>query len=82
MIELRRNVFQPCDGGRRLFAMYFATVVCPTSMPQRARGRRKKKERSGLQSAACASGVQIVTGPLAVPKSGSVEHDHAVFLRG
>src|SRR5712691_10792310 len=27
------KVFQPCDGGRLLLAMYFATVVCPTSMP-------------------------------------------------
>src|SRR5467141_967301 len=32
-VWLRRKVFQPCDGGRLLFAMYFATVVCPTSMP-------------------------------------------------
>src|SRR5467141_1812018 len=30
---LRRKVFQPCDGGHLLLAMYFATVVCPTSMP-------------------------------------------------
>src|SRR6266853_697884 len=30
---LRRKLFQPCDGGRLLLAMYFATVVCPTSMP-------------------------------------------------
>ncbi len=30
---LRRKIFQPCDGGRLLLAMYFATVVCPTSMP-------------------------------------------------
>src|SRR5215467_4386527 len=30
---LRRKVFQPCDGGCLLLAMYFATVVCPTSMP-------------------------------------------------
>src|SRR3954452_23821521 len=30
---LRRNVLQPCDGGRLRRAMYFATEVCPTSMP-------------------------------------------------
>jgi hypothetical protein len=30
---LSRKVFQPCDGGRLRFAMYFATVVCPTLMP-------------------------------------------------
>lgn len=30
---LRRNVFHPCDGGRLPRAIYWATVVCPTSMP-------------------------------------------------
>src|SRR4029453_16401721 len=30
---LRRNVFQPCDGGPLLRAMYLATLVCPTSIP-------------------------------------------------
>ena len=29
----RRNVLQPCDGGRRRRAMYLATEVWPTSMP-------------------------------------------------
>ena len=29
---LRRNVLQPCDGGRLLRAMYLATLVCPISM--------------------------------------------------
>src|SRR3954454_16137605 len=29
----RRNVLQPCDGGRRCRAMYLATEVWPTSMP-------------------------------------------------
>src|SRR3954447_9851047 len=29
----RRNVLQPCDGGRRCRAMYVATEVWPTSMP-------------------------------------------------
>jgi hypothetical protein len=28
------KVFQPCDGGRLLLAIYFATVVCPTSIPR------------------------------------------------
>jgi hypothetical protein len=28
-----RRAPEPCDGGRRLFVMYFATVVWPTSMP-------------------------------------------------
>jgi hypothetical protein len=30
---IAQKVFQPCDGGCLLPAMYFATVVCPTSMP-------------------------------------------------
>src|SRR5260370_14247737 len=30
---LRRNVFQPCDGGPRLFTIYLATLVWPISMP-------------------------------------------------
>src|SRR3954451_2503699 len=30
---LRRNVLQPCDGGRLPHAMYLATEVWPTSMP-------------------------------------------------
>ena len=30
---LCRNVLQPWDGGRLRLAMYWATVVCPTSMP-------------------------------------------------
>src|SRR5262245_48261840 len=30
---IAQKVFQPCDGGCLLLAMYFATVVCPTSMP-------------------------------------------------
>ena len=30
---LRRNVLQPCDGGRLLRTMYLATLVCPISMP-------------------------------------------------
>src|SRR6476646_3671020 len=30
----RRNVLQPCDGGRRRRAMYLATEVWPTSMPR------------------------------------------------
>src|SRR5260370_7124902 len=30
---LRRNVFQPCDGGPRLFTKYLATLVWPISMP-------------------------------------------------
>src|SRR3954453_10875133 len=30
---LRRNVLQPCDGGRLRRAMYLATEVWPTSMP-------------------------------------------------
>src|SRR6476620_240127 len=30
---LRRNVFQPCDGGPLLLAMYLATLVWPTSIP-------------------------------------------------
>src|SRR4051794_32135256 len=29
----RRNVLQPCEGGRRRRAMYLATEVWPTSMP-------------------------------------------------
>ena len=30
---LRRNVFQPCDGGPLLRAIYLATLVCPMSIP-------------------------------------------------
>jgi hypothetical protein len=30
---LRRNVFQPCDGGALLGTIYLATLVCPTSIP-------------------------------------------------
>src|SRR4029453_18505976 len=30
---LRRNVFQPCDGGPLLRTIYLATLVCPTSIP-------------------------------------------------
>src|SRR5262245_37754260 len=30
---LRRNVFQPCDGGSLLRTIYLATLVCPTSIP-------------------------------------------------
>ncbi len=30
---LRRNVFHPCDGGRLLLTMYFATVVWLTAIP-------------------------------------------------
>src|SRR3974390_2319472 len=30
---LRRNVFQPCDGGLLFFAIYLATVVWPIVMP-------------------------------------------------
>ena len=32
-VWLQRKVFHPCDGGRLSLTMYFATVVCPTSMP-------------------------------------------------
>jgi hypothetical protein len=28
-----KNVFQPCDGGPRLFTIYLATLVWPISMP-------------------------------------------------
>ena len=31
--DYARNVLHPWDGGRLCFAMYLATVVCPTSMP-------------------------------------------------
>src|SRR3977135_4378974 len=30
---LCKNVFQPCDGGPRLFTIYLATLVWPISMP-------------------------------------------------
>ena len=30
---LRKNVFQPCDGGPLLRTIYLATLVCPTSIP-------------------------------------------------
>src|SRR5262245_14751189 len=30
---LRRNVFQPCDGGPLLRTIYLATLVCPISIP-------------------------------------------------
>src|SRR5258708_33500770 len=30
---LRRNVFDPWDGGPRRLAIYLATLVCPISMP-------------------------------------------------
>jgi hypothetical protein len=30
---IAKKAFQPCEGGRLLLAMYFATVVWPTSIP-------------------------------------------------
>src|SRR5262245_34327847 len=33
IVWFRRNVFQPCNGGRLLRTIYFATLVCPTSIP-------------------------------------------------
>jgi hypothetical protein len=32
-VWLRKKVFHPCDGGRLGLTMYFATVVCPISIP-------------------------------------------------
>ena len=32
-VWLRRNVLQPCDGGRLRRAIYFATEVWPMSIP-------------------------------------------------
>jgi hypothetical protein len=32
-VWLRKNVFQPCDGGVLLRIIYLATLVCPTSIP-------------------------------------------------
>jgi hypothetical protein len=30
---ITKEDFHPCEGGLLPFAVYFATVVCPTSMP-------------------------------------------------
>src|SRR3954466_4312621 len=74
---LRRNVLQPCDGGRLRHAMYLATEVWPTSMPSlRSSPWTRGAPQSGLARLICRISRRTSRGTFGLPARLRDFHRH------